>query len=204
MKIEKYEYTKKNTYNIYLSNGEVITLNEKVITNNELLLKKEIDNNLYDKLMYENSICEAEEKAIKYISIRLRSIKEIKDYLVKNNYPKEVIDKAVDNLIKNKYLDDNVFTKAYIKDKLSFTTKGDYKIKMELINLGIEQSIIEENMSLIDDEIITNKIKKIIDKDIRTNKKYNGQELRNKIYNHLVTQGYSKEKVINIINTYNF
>lgn len=204
MKIEKYEYTKKNTYNIYLSNGEVITLNEKVITNNELLLKKEIDNNLYDKLMYENSICEAEEKAIKYISIRLRSIKEIKDYLVKNNYPKEVINKAVDNLIKNKYLDDNIFTKAYIKDKLNFTTKGDYKIKIELINLGIEQSIIEENMSLIDDEVITNKIKKIIDKDIRTNKKYNGQELRNKIYNHLVTQGYSKEKVINIINTYNF
>lgn len=204
MKIEKYEYTKKNTYNIYLSNGEVITLNEKVITNNELLLKKEIDNSLYDKLMYENSICEAEEKAIKYISIRLRSIKEIKDYLVKNNYPKEVIDMAVDNLIKNKYLDDNIFTNAYIKDKLNFTTKGDYKIKMELINLGIEQSIIEENMSLIDNEVITNKIKKIIDKDIRTNKKYNGQELRNKIYNHLVTQGYSKEKVINIINTYNF
>lgn len=204
MKIEKYEYTKKNTYNIYLSNGEVITLNEKVITNNELLLKKEINNSLYDKLMYENSICEAEEKAIKYISIRLRSIKEIKDYLVKNNYPKEVIDKAVDNLIKNKYLDDNIFTKAYIKDKLSFTTKGDYKIKMELINLGIEQSIIEENISLIDNEVLTNKIKKIIDKDIRTNKKYNGQELRNKIYNHLVTQGYSKEKVINIINTYNF
>lgn len=204
MKIEKYEYTKKNTYNIYLSNGEVITINEKVITNNELLLKKEIDNSLYDKLMYENSICEAEEKAIKYISIRLRSIKEIKDYLVKNNYSKEVIDKAVDDLIKNKYLDDNIFTKAYIKDKLSFTTKGDYKIKMELTNLGIEQSIIEENISLIDNELLTSKIKKIIDKDIRTNKKYNGQDLRNKIYNHLVNQGYSKEKVINIINTYNF
>lgn len=204
MKIEKYEYTKKNTYNIYLSNGEVITLNEKVITNNELLLKKEIDNSLYDKLMYENTICEAEEKAIKYISIRLRSIKEIKDYLIKNNYPNEVITTAVDNLIKNKYLDDNIFTKAYIKDKLNFTTKGDYKIKMELTNLGIDQNIIEENISQIDNELLTNKIKKIIDKDIRTNKKYTNQELKNKIYNHLVTQGYSKEKVINIINTYNF
>ena len=42
MKIEKYEFTKKNNYNIYLSNGEVITLNERVITKNELLLKKEM------------------------------------------------------------------------------------------------------------------------------------------------------------------
>ena len=48
MKIEKYEFTKKNNYNIYLSNGEVITLNERVITKNELLLKKEIDKELYN------------------------------------------------------------------------------------------------------------------------------------------------------------
>ena len=47
-------------------------------------------------------------------------------------------------------------------------------------------------------------MKKIIDKDIKNNKKYNGSELRNKIYNHLISQGYSKEKVINIINTYDF
>lgn len=204
MKIEKYELSKKNNYNIYLSNGEVITLNERVITTNELLFKKEINNTLYDKLIYENSICEAEEKAIKYISIRLRSIKETKDYLTKNNYSKEVVDTAVNSLIKNKYLDDNIFTKAYIKDKLNFTTKGDYKIKMELTTLGVDQNIIEENISQIDTEILTNKIKKIIDKDIRTNKKYTHQELKNKIYNHLVTQGYSKDKVINIINTYNF
>ena len=56
MKIEKYELTKKNSYNIYLSNGEVITLNERVITKNELLLRKEINSELYDKLKYENNI----------------------------------------------------------------------------------------------------------------------------------------------------
>ena len=59
MKIEKYEFTKKNNYNIYLSNGEVITLNGRVITKNELLLKKEIDKELYSKLMNDNNVCEA-------------------------------------------------------------------------------------------------------------------------------------------------
>ena len=47
-------------------------------------------------------------------------------------------------------------------------------------------------------------INKIIDKDISTNKKYSGIKLKNKIYNHLLTLGYSKEKVISIINNYNF
>ena len=79
MKIEKYEFTKKNNYNIYLSNGEVITLNERVITKNELLLKKEIDNELYDRLMHDNKVCEAFDARVKYIYIRYRSIKEMKD-----------------------------------------------------------------------------------------------------------------------------
>lgn len=204
MKIEKYEFTKKNNYNIYLSNGEVITLNERVITKNELLLKKEIDNELYDRLMHDNKVCEAFDAGVKYISIRYRSIKEMKDYLLKKEYPSDIVDEAIQSLISNTYLDDDRFTKAYIKDKMAFTSKGDYKIRMELSSLGIDNSIIDNNILTIDNDILINKMKKIIDKDIKNNKKYNGSELRNKIYNHLINQGYSKEKVINVINTYDF
>ena len=61
-----------------------------------------------------------------------------------------------------------------------------------------------ENAKVVKDKKTdkSKKEEKIIDKDIKNNKKYNGSELRNKIYNHLISQGYSKEKVINIINTY--
>ena len=204
MKIEKYELTKKNSYNIYLSNGEVITLNERVITKNELLLRKEINSELYDKLKYENNIYDAIDKAIKYISVRLRSTKEIKDYLIKKGYSLDVVEAAIKELLNNKYLDDDIFTKAYIKDKLSFTSKGDYKIKMELVQLGIDNNIIESNIAMIDEDMLINRIKKSIEKDIKTNKKYKGVVLKNKIYNHLITQGYSKEKVLNVINIYDF
>lgn len=204
MKIEKYELTKKNSYNIYLSNGEVITLNERVITKNELLLRKEINSELYDKLKYENNIYDAIDKAIKYISVRLRSTKEIKDYLIKKGYSLDVVEAAIKELLNNKYLNDDIFTKAYIKDKLTFTSKGDYKIKMELVQLGIDNNIIESNIAMIDEDILINRIKKSIEKDIKTNKKYKGIVLKNKIYNHLITQGYSKEKVLNVINIYDF
>ena len=55
MKIDRYELVKNNIYNVYLSNGEVLTLDENVITDNELLLKKEIDTiliYLYLSLLY--------------------------------------------------------------------------------------------------------------------------------------------------------
>ena len=204
MKIEKYELTKKNKYNIYLSNGEVITLDERVITENELLLKQELNKELYDKIIKENRIYELMDVAIKYISIRLRSIKEIIEYLKKKEDNTELIDIAVSKLIKLGYLNDDKFAKAFIKDKLNFTSMGDYKIKMELQRLGVSYDIIEDNISLIDENLLEEKIKKYIEKDIRTNKKYSGTMLKNKIYNHLVSSGYSKEKVISILNNYNF
>ena len=204
MRIEKYELTKKNVYNVYLSNGEVLELNGKVITDNELLIKKEIDNELYDKLKRDNTICILVDTSVKYIDRRLRSIKELKEYLKNKEEDTTIIEEVIDKLIDNKYLDDDRFTKAFIKDKLNFTNWGDYKIKNELKRLDVNEEIIYNNMINIDDNIYYERINKIIDKDISTNKKYNGIKLKNKIYNHLLTLGYSKEKVISIINNYNF
>lgn len=204
MEIVKYELMKKNIYNVYLSNGEVLELDESVITNNELLLKKRIDNDLYDKLKRDNKICILVNASIKYINVRLRSIKEIKDYLLKKEEDTNLIDEVISRLIKMGYLDDRRFTEAYIKDKLNFTSWGDYKIINELNKLGISSLDIEDNIDLLNDDILNERMRKIIDKDIRTNKKYSGLKLKNKIYNHLLTSGYSKEKVISLINSYDF
>ena len=204
MKIEKYELTKKNIYNVYLSNGEVLELNGKVITDNELLIKKDIDNELYDKLKRDNTICMLMDTSVKYIDRRLRSINELRDYLKNKEEDTIIIEEVIDKLIDYKYLDDDRFTKAFIKDKLNFTNWGDYKIKNELKRLGVSEEIIYNNISNIDDNIFYERINKIIDKDISTNKIYSGLKLKNKIYNHVLTLGYSKEKVISIINNYNF
>ena len=204
MKIEKYELTKKNIYNVYLSNGEVLELNGKVITDNELLIKKDIDNELYDKLKRDNTICILVDTSVKYIDRRLRSINELRDYLKNKEEDTIIIEEVIDKLIDYKYLDDDRFTKAFIKDKLNFTNWGDYKIKNELKRLCVNEEIIYNNISNIDDNIYYERINKIIDKDISINKKYSGIKLKNKIYNHLLTLGYSKEKVISIINNYNF
>ena len=204
MEILKYELTKKNIYNVYLSNGEVLELDESVITNNELLLKKRIDNDLYDKLKRDNKICILVNASIKYINVRLRSIKEINDYLLKKEEDTDLIDEVISRLMKMGYLDDRRFTEAYIKDKLNFTSWGDYKIINELNKLGISSLYIEDNTDLLNDDVLNERMRKIIDKDIRTNKKYSGLKLKNKIYNHLLTSGYSKEKVISLINSYDF
>lgn len=204
MKIEKYKKIKEDLYRVLLDNGEIIDIYEDVILANNLLYKSEIDQNLLDKINIENNYQLAYNISVKYIMIRLRSINEIKVYLTKKGYSKDVIDKVIEKLIKNKLLDDEIFTKAYINDKLNFTNVGKYKLINELTTkMKVDNSVVYNVLESYE-EVWNDRIDKLINKYLKSNKKYRENTLKNKLYIYLVNLGYDKDKVISILNNYDF
>ncbi len=102
----------------------------------------EIDNTLLNKILKENDNANIYNKCVKYISVRLRSKKEIIDYLKKLNIDNTA--DIVDKLTKNNLINDEVFTKAFIKDKINFTSYGPYRIRQELNKYNIDNEIIDK------------------------------------------------------------
>lgn len=202
MKIEKYESINNGQYKIYLSDGTILKINSDVIINNNLLYKKEIDNTLLNKILKENDNANIYNKCVKYISVRLRSKKEIIDYLKKLNIDNTA--DIIDKLTKNNLINDEVFTKAFIKDKINFTSYGPYRIRQELNKYNIDNEIIDKYINDIDEEILIGKIDKQINKMIKSNRKYSGNILKSKIYNNLYNNGFDKDMIINVLNNYNF
>lgn len=200
MKINKYEKKSGNKYRLYLDNGEVIDTYDDVILENNLLIKKELDLSTYNKVMLDNSISDNYNACIKYINVRVRSKKEIIDYLKRKNVHDEDIDKIVSKLLKNKILDDEYFTSCFIKDKLKFTSWGPYKIINELKNHNIDSNIIDKYNYLFDDEEIYLKMERLVDKQIKANHKLDNGKLRNKIYNNLFNSGYKTSMIMEILN----
>lgn len=202
MKIEKYESINNGQYKIYLSDGTILKINSDVIINNNLLYKKEIDNTLLNKILKENDNANIYNKCVKYISVRLRSKKEIIDYLKKLNIDNNA--DIIDKLTKNNLINDEVFTKAFIKDKINFTSYGPYRIRQELNKYNIDNEIIDKYINDIDEEILIDKVDKQINKMIKSNRKYSGNILKSKIYNNLYNNGFDKDMIINVLNNYNF
>lgn len=194
--IDKYQKTGKNKYRIYLNNGEIIDTYDTIILSNELLIKKEITQELYKKIITQTTQEEHYLSCQKYIEYRLRSTKEIKDYLKKKQVSN--IEPIITKLIKNNYLNDDNYCKCYINDKLKFTNNGTYKIINELKQKEISTSIIEKYHYLLNDEIMNERIKKIIDKNIQTTS--DKTKLRNKLYNNLIRLGYPIDLVITNLN----
>lgn len=202
MKIVKYTRLASGKYKVLFDNKKELILYESVIIDTNLLYKKEITSEEYNNLVSLNNYQDIYNKVIKYIGIRLRSKKEITDYLKKMDLSTEVIDDILNKLITNKYIDDERFSQAYIKDKYNFSNNGPYKIINELVKLGIDKDMAYTYTF----DIITNeeeKINKLINKYVKSDKKHDWYYLRNKIYNNLINLGYSKEIVINILNNYN-
>lgn len=201
MEIVKYIKKGNGNYQIIFDNGKKINIQEDVIIKNNLLYKKEIDNDLLLKIIVENEEYEIYNKCVNYIGVRLRSINEIREYMTRKDISLAKQEEVIERLLKNKLLDDSVFARAFIKDKMNFTTMGPYRIELELKKHKIDDKIIKKYINEIDRDMIYDKIDRQINKLIKSNK--NKSNLRNKIYNNLLGLGYSSEMVVSMINKYN-
>lgn len=201
MKIVKYEKKGNNNYLVYFDNNEKIKLNEDIILKYKLLYKKDIDEFLLTEIIQENNNYDIYDKCVNYISVRLRSINEMKEYMQRKNIDPTLITTTIDRLLKNKLLNDEIFAKAFIKDKLNFTTMGPYRIEQELKKHHIDNATISKNMSQIDEKLIEEKIEKQVTKLIKSHK--SKPNLRNKIYTNLMNLGYPTGLVLTSLSKHN-
>lgn len=202
MKINKFKKIGSNKYKIYFDNESLIVY-EDVIFKYNLLYKKDIDNDLLIEINKENYKSSIYDVSIKYISVRMRSKKELEEYLKKKKYDQKDIEETIKRLQSQDLLNDEKFAKSYINDKLYLTNYGLTKIKNDLLKLGVEEYIIDAIVNNIDLQVINDKLSKIIDKELKINSKLPTNKLNNKIINRCINLGYNYEDILNILNDKN-
>lgn len=201
MKIEGVKKTKNGKYRITFDNNETLSTYDDVILNNGLLFNKEVDSDLLDKLNIETSYYDIYNKVIKFISRKLRSEKEIILFLDKNNVTSSDKKKIISKLKEIRLINDKVFANAYVQDRINLSTDGPYKIKNELVKNDIDDNIIDEVMSKIDESMVYEKLTKLIVKKINNNHNKSNYMLKQKIVGDMINLGYSKEMIVDIIDS---
>lgn len=199
MKIIKFKKKSSDKYELYFDDKETLVLYEDVIIKNNLLITKKIEN-LEDILM-QNKKTEGYILAIKYISLRVRSKKEVIEHLLKKNIPLNVINEIIIRLINEGYINDLLFAKSYVNDKINLSNDGINKIKNDLVKLDIENNIIEEALSNVDENKVKNKLSKLIEKQLKL-KKGSSYEIKNKLIAYFYNLGYDKNDILNELSKY--
>ena len=201
MKIQGYKYLGNSKYKVIINNEEY-TLYEDIILKYDLLIKDVNEKDLA-KFLEENKRYEAYYIALKYIKTKLRTRKEIEEYLSKKDYNDFDIDYAVARLEQEKYIDERVYAKSYILDAINLKNIGPNKIVMELTNLGIDKNIVLDELSIFTNYIEEEKVYKYIEKSIKNNHNKSSYILKNKIKQNLINLGYNPNIINKYLNEYN-
>lgn len=187
-----------NKYKITLENGETISTYDEIILKTNILYTKEITEEQLKTITKENQYYEIYNKTLKYIKTKLRSEKEIEKYLEKTPLTEQQQKNIIKNLKQQKLIDDNIYVKAFIHDKILFSPDGPNKIKKEL-QKQFSFDIIEKEFSSIDKQKIKEKLEKQISKKINSNTKYSPKMLKQKILYTFINMGYEKQDILEII-----
>ena len=202
MKIIKFAKKKDGQYMLTLENDRKILLHEDLILKNDLLIKKTIDEDEILNLLSQNNNYNAYNMSIKYLSVKMRSIFEVKEYLKKKEIDQSAIDQVVDKLIYQGYLNDTEYSKAYINDRINLSNDGPYKIISYLKNNNIKQEIIDDSIKFFDKNIQIDKINNIILKQIKSNNNRGAYLLKQKILMNLITLGYEKQLIVSCLDNF--
>lgn len=202
LKITKYKKSTNGKYKVYLEDGRELSLYEETILKFELLLKKEVTD--IPKINEYNLEWDVYYVALKSIKSRFKSVHDTREFLVKKEYPIDLVNKAIDRLVKQGYLNDDSFTKGFINSQIVTTSNGPYKIRRELSDKGISSKIIDDNIDVFDDDLQIERINKLAGKMLRSNRTRGGSVLRKKITTDLVNMGYDSELIYKVLANYNF
>lgn len=200
MKIKKYTKDKGNKYKV-LINDINYTLYDDVIVKYSLLLKDEISEKELNAIVEENDKLSSYYDSIKYITKKMRSKLEIKEFLRKKMVNEKVIDETIKKLEENHFLNEELFIKAYVNDQINLTNNGKNKILKGLVKLGIDNDQASTYLDNIDNEVFMSKINKYVDKKISTNKNSSIYMLKNKIMTDLINLGYEKSDIVEVLNS---
>lgn len=204
MKILKYKKLSSGRYKLELEGSQAVELYEETILKFELLLKKKVDNLKMVEILEYDKEWDVYYVGLKALKSRFKSTQELRDYLIKKEYSYDLVDIVIEKLLKQGYLNDELFAKSYINNQMITSSRGPIKISNELFSKGIDQSIVSKEILVFTDELQIEKINKIIRISLKSNRSRGGSVLKNKIINDLIVSGYDLSIINKVISDYEF
>ena len=142
--------------------------------------------NQYNKIMENVLLAEAKDRAFRYLGYKPRTEYELRQKLNTYDYPENIIEDTIEILLRYGYIDDSIYAKKYIEERIRFRADGKKKIKFDLAKRGIQSDLFEKvfmdceyNPEEMIDKLLENRLK--IDYD---------EKERQRTFNYLSRKGF--------------
>jgi regulatory protein len=141
------------------------------------------------------------EKIRVYCNYQERCLNDIQEKLKKINIQPSYIEKIIQDLIKEEFVNEERFVKNYVIGKFQNNKWGKHKIIHALRQKNIPDIYINLGLNEINEEDYIKTIKEIISMKQKEIKEKNTFTRQYKIANHLISKGYENDVVWQVLNS---
>jgi len=183
--------------NIYLDGKLAFSILKEIQLKYSLYENMEIDKEFIEDILLEEEKQKAKNKALRFLSYRMRSTKEVVDKLKKEGFQDFIIDEIIDYLKEYNLIDDLQYAKTFMKSKVNQNKYGPERIRFELFKKSIPKEIIDEVLTEYPDEYFT--AYELANKKIESYKTNDKKSLYGKLGNYLQQKGFSYDCIIRVL-----
>src|SRR5690625_4201400 len=193
----------KHRYNIFIDDGSGekygFGVDEEVLIQYGLRKGLEVSESMIEKLLQADTLQKSYAQVIGYLGYRMRSEKEIIDYLVKKEVNSEHIKIIMEKLTVRKLIDDQEFANSFARTRIQTTTKGPGLVKQELQAKGIAASIADEAIKLYDYGVQYKKVAKIAEKRSKKSSRHSIKKQQQQLQATLMRNGFTQDVIQEVI-----
>lgn len=138
----------------------------------------------------------AHSRALDYLSYRPRSEAELRDYLLKKEYPEGAVEEVLARLKRVGLVDDAEFARYWIDNRARFRPRGVRTLRYELQQKGVASETIEE---ALDDYDELAAVRKVAQEQARRLQHLRSDKIRRRLYARLARRGFSSGLIQEIL-----
>ena len=103
--------------------------------------------------------------------------------------------RVLDKLISNRFIDDERYAGAFVRDKSRIAGWGAYKIASALYRKGVSRDVVSKALQQLDSQTSTKQLKELLERKQRTIKAKSAAEARAKLVRYGVGRGFAISEV---------
>lgn len=187
----------KDRMSIYIDDRFAFTISEEDYLSLHLYDKKEITDEELDYIKNTLNFRSAKSAAIRYLSLKLRTEKEVRQKLHGEGYDSDNVEKVVEELKTIGYINNRLYAQKYVFDRSKLKPKAKKLLKLELQSRGIPADIADEVLDdwKVDEAVVAEEL---------VRRKFGKYDLRDeavlkKAYMFLHHRGYDRDLIEEVV-----
>jgi len=173
-------------FNVSLDGVYAFALSDLDLSTSGLRVGQELAPTEVERFKEQAGEAKAYALALRFLSVRLRSRRELSDYLDRKNCEKDESEAALERLEELGLVDDKHFAEAWIADRQAVRPRSKLRLAQELAAKGVSRDIAEEVLRDIEPEREIQALKDLIERK----KRLPGYADERKLVAYLQRQGY--------------